>query len=213
MGRILNPVFNEFTSWCAGKKNSSVNQIVTKRTAHPPSFETGQMCSSIYTPLVFKQLKRQLHPEVNSLKWLFGSWRGGASLLLRKEWRNAGKRDSLEGVQKRSTVKVGLGEVLAIWGGGIFADSHTEKLSSQQLRGFPAIQCRNMARTEHQGFTKKQHRPFFHSAALSVEMVWNARHETIQTYHKTAQMKLHAQNCTHAPKRSRLTTKRHDSLG
>lgn len=98
-------------------------------------------------------------------------------------------------------------------GGGIFADSHTEKLSSQQLRGFPAIQCRNMARTEHQGFTKKQHRPFFHSAALSVEMVWNARHETIQTYHKTAQMKLHAQNCTHAPKRSRLTTKRHDSLG
>ena len=117
MGRILNPVFNEFTSWCAGKKNSSVNQIVTKRTAHPPSFETGQMCSSIYTPLVFKQLKRQLHPEVNSLKWLFGSWRGGASLLLRKEWRNAGKRDSLEGVQKRSTVKVGLGEVLAIWGG------------------------------------------------------------------------------------------------
>ena len=31
-----------------------------------------------------------------------------------------------------------------------------------------------MERTEHQGFTKKQHRPFFHSAALSVEMAWNA---------------------------------------
>jgi len=72
MGRILNPDFKEFTSWCTEEKNTTVNQIVTKLTAHPPSFETGQMCSSIYSSLIFKHLKKQLHPEVNSLKWLSG---------------------------------------------------------------------------------------------------------------------------------------------
>lgn len=174
--------------------------------------------------------------------------RGERPLLLRKEWRNAGKRDSSEGVQKRSTVKVGLGEVLAIWG-GVFLRIVIPKNYRRSNYGDSRL---SSAAIWHEPNTrdslKKQHRPFFHSAALSVEMVWNARHrkgvpkmwgngsplqlgntgnaatgavemvrnarhETIQTYHKTAQMKLHAQNCTHAPKRSRLTTKRHDSLG
>lgn len=34
MGRILHPVLDEFTSWCAGEKNIPENQIVAKYAAH-----------------------------------------------------------------------------------------------------------------------------------------------------------------------------------
>lgn len=82
------PLLNEFTSWYTGEKNTPINQTVTKRTAHPPSFEISQMCSSFYRPLIFKRLKKRVHPEVNSLKWLSGVRREGERpLLLRKECR------------------------------------------------------------------------------------------------------------------------------
>lgn len=55
---ILHFALNEFVSGCIGKKNIPVNQIVTKRTAHPPSFETCQMCGSVYKLLIFKRLKK-----------------------------------------------------------------------------------------------------------------------------------------------------------
>ena len=72
---ILHFALNEFVSGCIEKKNIPVNQIVTKRTAHPPSFETCQMCGSVYKLLIFKRLKNRVHPEVNSVKmtlrWLY----------------------------------------------------------------------------------------------------------------------------------------------
>lgn len=84
--------FNEFTSGCAGEKNATVNQIVTKRTAHLPSFETGQMCSMICRLLIFKRLKNRPHHEVKSLKWLSGACSDGErSLLLLKECGNDGE--------------------------------------------------------------------------------------------------------------------------
>ena len=74
------------------KENILVNQAIAKRTAHPPSFETGQMCSFICIPLIFKRLKKRVHPEVNSLKRLSGACNEGERpLLLRKEWGNAGE--------------------------------------------------------------------------------------------------------------------------
>ena len=83
---------NEFTSWCTGKKNIFVNQAIAKCTAHLPSFEIGQMCSMICRLLIFKRLKKRVHPEVNSLKWLSGARSDGERLLLlRKEWGNAGE--------------------------------------------------------------------------------------------------------------------------
>ena len=74
------------------KENILVNQAIAKRTAHPPLFETGQMCSLICIPLIFKRLKKRVHPEVNSLKRLHGACsESERPLLLRKEWGNAGE--------------------------------------------------------------------------------------------------------------------------
>ena len=74
------------------KENILVNQAIAKRTAHPPSFETGQMCSFICIPLIFKWLKKRVHPEVNSLKRLSSACcEGEHPLLLRKECGNAGE--------------------------------------------------------------------------------------------------------------------------
>ena len=74
------------------KENIPVNQAIAKCIAHPPPFETDQMCSSIYRLLIFNQLKNRVHPEVNSLKRLSGACNESERpLLLRKEWGNAGK--------------------------------------------------------------------------------------------------------------------------
>ena len=74
------------------KENILVNLAIAKRTAHPPSFETGQMCSFICIPLIFKWLEKRVHPEVNSLKRLHGACsESERPLLLRKEWGNAGE--------------------------------------------------------------------------------------------------------------------------
>lgn len=74
------------------KENILVNQAIAKCTAHPPPFETGQMCSLICIPLIFKRLKEKVHPEVNSLKRLSSACiESERPLLLRKEWGNAGK--------------------------------------------------------------------------------------------------------------------------
>ena len=74
------------------KENILVNQAIAKCTAHPPPFETGQMCSFICIPLIFKRLKKRVHPEVNSLKRLSGACcEGEHPLLLRKERGNDGK--------------------------------------------------------------------------------------------------------------------------
>ena len=56
------------------------------------AFETGLMCSGFCRPLIFNRLKNKVRPEINSLKWLSGACSDGErSLLLRKEWGNAGK--------------------------------------------------------------------------------------------------------------------------
>ena len=68
MCRMLLPSFNEFTSWCIGEKDLPVNQIITKHTAHPPTFEIGQMCGSFCRLLIFRILKKKVHHEVNSFK-------------------------------------------------------------------------------------------------------------------------------------------------
>ena len=65
-GQNIAPAFDEFTSGYKEKENTTVNQIVTKRTAHPPSFEISQMCSMICRRLIFKGLKNRVHHEVNS---------------------------------------------------------------------------------------------------------------------------------------------------
>lgn len=68
------------------KENILVNQAIAKCTAHPPPFETGQMCSFICIPLIFKRLKEKVHPEVNSLKRLSSACiESERPLLLRKE--------------------------------------------------------------------------------------------------------------------------------
>ena len=100
------------------KENILVNQAIAKRTAHPPSFETGQMCNFICIPLIFKRLKKRVHPEVNSLKRLSSACiESERPLLLRKEWGNAGETRLLpnatpsEVVQGRFSAKMALGEV------------------------------------------------------------------------------------------------------